>query len=163
MGLFSLSSTQSMTRFFFFFLFLCSYLFFDHVIWPFKGSFEGFFLWLISSWKPDSTQMSSFLPRRLVLPSPWLTSQASLLCLWGRGRLTTICAASMHALWSALWWRHKWLYALLLIDRHNEAIYTFTALLWDVPALLTCRGHPPVLPSPLCIIRTYVIHRILAE
>lgn len=47
------------------------------------------------------------LPPRLVLPSPWLTSQASPLCLLAQGRPTTTCAASTPAPWSAPWWRLK--------------------------------------------------------
>lgn len=97
---------------------------------------------------------SPFLPHRLVLPSPWLTSQASLLCLWAQGRPTTTCAASTPAPWSAPWWRLKWLHVLLLIHQRNKANNTFAVLLWDIPA--PNQPHPP--SSPL--LSSLYFHRI---
>lgn len=98
---------------------------FFYVIWPLRDILIWLWLfcnfWMISSRKPDGTQASFFLPHRWVLPSPWLTSRASLSCLWAQGRPTTTCAASTPALWSVPWWRLKWPHVLLLIHRHKRS------------------------------------------
>lgn len=105
----------------------------------------------------------SLLLHRSVLPSPWRTSRASPSCSWAPGRPTTTCAASTPAPWSAPWWRLKWLHVLLFIHhRKQKPTLPFATLPWDVPALLACISHPPVLPCPslLCIKwRTHVMHR----
>lgn len=84
-----------------------------------------------------------------MLPSPWPISQVNLLCLWAQGRPTMTCAASMPVLWSAPWWRLKWLHVLLFIHLCKQSQQYFAMLPWDVPALLACVSHPPVLPFPV--------------
>lgn len=159
MGLFLLSLTQLMTRYFCFSL--CSYL--SLITWSdlLKGSFDRFF----RGWFPAGNLIalkchpSSLTGRCCHLhdlhhrPAYCVCGHWADLQRPAQPQCTCCGQRSDEGLNG---------YVLLLTDRHNEANYTFTALLWDVPALLTCRCHPPVLPSLFCIKRrTYVIHRIL--